>query len=135
MGMRGGPGRRIVGNPLGGLLRDVDRRTRSTTRRRTGRPPTVAPETSSAPPPRSLVTASTVLTTDGTGRVEWPFPVTFRTPPVLSALPAADRPYLVVVEDVTTTAAVLRLWAVLGLPAGPGLRVHVHATEPGPAGT
>ena len=42
MGMRGGPSRRIVANPLGGILRDVDRRTRSTTRRR-GTPTQTAP--------------------------------------------------------------------------------------------
>lgn len=133
MGMRGGPTRRIVGNPLGGILRDVDRRTRSTTRRRgtSTTPPAVeAPE---APPRRQSAAAVAVLDTDQDGRVWWAFPCPFAGPPVLSALPAGDGPLLAVAEEVTGSGAVVRVWTTAGVPAAPGVLVHVRATEAGPS--
>jgi hypothetical protein len=129
MGMRGGPTRRIVGNPLGGILRDVDRRTRSTTRRRSaGGAPAPQPGPEQPPAVRQRV-AATVLETDDTGRALWVFPYPFARPPVLSALPSGDQPFLTVAEEVTETGAVVRVWAALGLPAGPGVSVHVRAAE------
>ena len=136
MGMRGGPTRRIVANPLGGILRDVDRRTRSTTRRRGTSTATAATaEVPEVPPPRPRrsLAAAAVLETDQDGRVWWAFPCTFAGEPVLSALPAGDGPLLAVAEEVTGSGAVVRVWTTVGVPAGSGVLVHVRAAEAGPA--
>lgn len=135
MGMRGGPARRIAGNPLGGLLRDLDRRTRSTTRRR-GRPvppPVPVPQPEQSAPPRRRAEAAVVVSTDDTGRVRWEFPEPLAGSPVLSALPSGDKPLLVVVEEATRTQAVVRVWAALGEPAGPGVAVHLRVSAVTPA--
>jgi hypothetical protein len=134
MGMRGGPARRIVANPLGGILRDVDRRTRSTTRRRGSATSPAAVEVPEAPParPRSSPAAAAVLETDQDGRARWSFPCQFAVPPVLSALPTGDRLLVAVVEEVTGIDAMFRVWTGGGIPAGPGVLLHVRATEVGP---
>ncbi|WP_225846882.1 hypothetical protein [Streptomyces sp. HPF1205] len=82
---------------------------------------------------RQPAAAAAVLATDSLGRIVWAFRVAFPDVPVLSALPVADGPYLAVVEEVTAEAATVRVWAAPGLPAGPGVTVHLRAVQATPA--
>lgn len=155
MARRGGPTRLLTGNPLGGMLRDLDRRSRSTTRRSgTSRP--AEPEqpregrVTALPPPPSLPvasrprTAATVVVAGEDGRARWTFPVPFSGPPVLTALPVdpapedEERTATVALEEVTPTHAVVRVWRTrarrgsgVASPAGDGVRVHLVAYELG----
>ncbi|MFF5668785.1 hypothetical protein ACFY8S_01390 [Streptomyces hygroscopicus] len=152
MALRGGPARRLPGNPLGSMLRDIDRRTR-TASRRTGRRP--APDGPAEPregpqgprgpagppgPPTPVTTAATVAVTGDDGRARWEFPAPYDRPPVLTALPVdpdpgGDRTVTVALEDVTVAYAVVRVWRTRPVrgqgvadPAGPGASVHLTAT-------
>ncbi|WP_405893676.1 hypothetical protein OG272_15595 [Streptomyces sp. NBC_00104] len=148
MAMRGGAMRRMPGNPLGGMLRDLDRRTRTTTRSTGRRAPAGDPPAGEAgspgergpegPPGRS--TTAAIVTTGDDGRARWMFPAPYALPPVLTALPVdpepgGDRTVTVALEEVTETCAVVRVWRTrpkrghgVTDPAGPGLFVHLTAT-------
>jgi len=152
MALRGSPTRRIPGNPLGGILRDVDRRSRSTTRRAGRRPaadaaapPSPGPRGERGPagppgPPGPATTAATVATTGDDGRARWTFPAPYPAPPVLTALPVDpdpgdDRTVTCALETVTAEYAVVRVWRTrarrghgVADPAGPGVLVHLTAT-------
>lgn len=141
MVMRGSAARRLVGNPLGGILQEAHRKARKPTRT-TGRtddtPPRepvqepVAAQSAPRPDrPRPLALA-VVVVTDEDGRVQWTFSQPLPAPPVLTALPAGTAPVLAVLEQVTTEGAVVRVWTVKGKPAA-GLAVHLTATTPLPA--
>ncbi|MEV6740469.1 hypothetical protein AB0N14_27365 [Streptomyces sp. NPDC051104] len=146
MAMRGSPARRIVGNPLGGVLRNLDQRARIAGRTRVSSGPreedtapyeaTPAPAAVAAPG----VPAAAVLLTGEDGRARWRFPAAYGAPPVVSAVavdPAPDeddRTVLVALEEVTAWCAVVRVWRSrprrgrgVAEPAGPGVRVHVMA--------
>ncbi|MEU5834460.1 hypothetical protein ABZ820_12420 [Streptomyces diacarni] len=157
MALRGGSIRRIPGNALGGILRDLDRRTRTTTRR-TGRPRTGdAPREVAAAGPRegprgargpagppgtpgNSTQAVTVAVTDEDGRARFEFPVPFPAAPVLTGLPvdpdpAGERTVTCALETVTAEYAVVRVWRTrprrgqgVADPAGPGVAVHLTAT-------
>ncbi|MGW0086558.1 hypothetical protein [Streptomyces sp. NPDC003393] len=150
MAMRGGPGRLITGNPLGGMLRDLNRQTRRTTRRTgTVRPPADVEggqEPSRPPgvpqPARPSGPVAAVAVTGEDGRAQWAFPVPFGRPPVLSVVPVDPEPeddertVTAVVEEVASWYAVVRVWrtrprrgAGVVEPAGPGVRVHITALE------
>lgn len=141
MARRGGPTRRVQGNALGGILRDLDRRTRSTRRARPKDEPAPAvagprgPRGAPGPagPPGGLPGAATVLVTGEDGRARWKFDERFERPPVLTACVADLRPLLAVWETAEASYAVLRVWSVPdGTPAGEGVHVHVAAmTAPG----
>lgn len=152
MARRGGPGRRVQGNPLGGILRDLDRRTRSTRRARPKGEPAPGVEGPRGPrgvrgpagPAGGLPGAATVLVTGEDGRVRWTFDEPFGLVPVLTAVgvdpdPDGGDPVTVAVEAVDEGAAVLRVWWLRPRPAsgvvepvGAGVRVHVAAmTAPG----
>ena len=148
MAMRGGPARRLTGNPLGGMLRDLDRRTRTTTRR-TGTPAGQgegrAQPLPPPPPPPPVVRpgpVAAVVVTGEDGRARWTYPRAYAGAPVLTAVavdPAPDddeRTATVALEEVTSTYAVVRVWktrprrgAGVVSPAGDGVRVHVTAYE------
>lgn len=149
MALRGSPARRLQDNPLGGLLRDLDRRARSTTRRR-GRPapqPVTEPQQPPEPPRppvRVRQDAAAVLVSGDDGRAVWRFAVPYPSAPVLTALvvtpePDGDQAVIAVAESVDAEGAVLRVWVTRPLrgtgvvePAGAGMEVHVTArTLPG----
>lgn len=151
MALRGGPARRLTGNPLGGMLRDLDRRSRATTRRSrpTGIPegPEGRQEPSPAPPPlppaRAVGPLAVVVETGEDGRARWAYPVPLAAPPVLTAVAVDPAPgdedctVLVALEEVTAGYAVVRVWRTRprhgsGVPAGAGVRVHLTASVPGP---
>ncbi|MDH6189114.1 hypothetical protein M2168_002146 [Streptomyces sp. CZ24] len=126
----------MIGNPMGGLLREIDRRSRSTTRR--GRSPKPREEAVPQPEPAELpprVGAVVVTGLDGRARVEYAS-ASFAGAPVLTAAPVDPAPsddavtVFAVVEKVDQAAAVVRVWRLGDVPlspAGPGIRVHVTA--------
>ncbi|MDN3056839.1 hypothetical protein PH213_20255 [Streptomyces sp. SRF1] len=148
MALRGGPARRLPGNALGSMLRDLDRRTR-TTSRRTGR--RLAPDGPAEPregppgprgpagPPAPVTTAATVAVTGDDGRARWEFPAPYDRPPVLTALPVdpdpgEDRTVTIALEEITAVYAVVRVWRTrprrghgVADPAGRGILVHLIA--------
>lgn len=148
MAMRGTPARRaaVVGGPLVGVMRELDRRSRSTTRigsrASVGSPapdrepppgpaaPPVAPGPAS-PPPRA---AAAVLETTAGGRACWDFPAPFQAPPVVGALLVArggGQLLTVTLEEVTAERAIVAVWQRRGtkqVPADAGLSVHLTAT-------
>lgn len=147
MALRGGPSRRMQNNALGGILRDLDRRTRPTGRGR-GKiepaPPVEGPRgprgaRGPAGPPGALPGAATVLVTGEDGGARWDYPEPFALPPVLTAVavdpdPAGGDPVTVTLEDVDEAYAVVRVWwlrprQTSGViePVGAGVRVHVVA--------
>lgn len=144
MAMRGGPARRVPGNALGGVLRDLDRRSRATTRR-SGRGPTPEPQRgergpAGPPGPPGRAPLAAVVTTDEEGRARWTFPTPGTVAPVLSALPVdpdpdTGRPLFVVLEEADAAHAVVRVWRArprrgqgVADPVGAGVAVHITAT-------
>ncbi|CAL9538765.1 hypothetical protein [Streptomyces sp. enrichment culture] len=143
MAIRGTPARRVVGNPLAGVLRGLDQRTRVATRTRV----TGAREETPAPPPSappSAGLAAAVVETGADGRAQWVFPAPFAAAPAVSAVavdpePGDDeRTVWAVVEEVTSWCLVVRAWrtrprrgAGVAEPCGPGVRVHVTAAAVG----
>lgn len=147
MALRGGPSRRMQNNALGGILRDLDRRTRPTGRGRSKiepAPPVEGPRgprgaRGPAGPPGALPGAAVVLVTGEDGRARWDYPAPFTAAPVLTAVavdpdPDSGDPVTVTVEGVDEAHAVLRVWwlrprPTSGViePAGAGVRVHVVA--------
>ncbi|MFD8820867.1 hypothetical protein ACFV1C_00610 [Streptomyces sp. NPDC059605] len=146
MALRGSAARRTPDNPLGGVLRDLDRRTRSIEHQ-----PKTTPEPGPPGPPGEpgpvgpagppgLAPAAAALVTDDAGRATWTLPVALPVPPVISAVAVAperdDGPLTVTAEDVTGATVTVRVWRtqpVLGLgllPAvpAPGVTVHLTAT-------
>lgn len=145
MALRGGPTRRLPGNPLAGVLRDMERQSRRTTRS-TGRRPAqqAAPEAGEgrrgprgpagpAGQPGPPSTAATVAVTGDDGRVRWEFPAPYPAAPVLGALPAGDVVVVPVLEEVTEAYAVVRLWSPLHGVVGAGVSVHLTATAAEPS--
>lgn len=124
MALRNTPGKRLVGNPLGGILRDLDRQTRRTTRRRGSTRPAAAVEGQEAEQGTPL---AAVVATDGDGRVRWEYEGRFAAPPVLSALPVSGVPIVATVEEVTAGYAVLQTW--VGTARAPYVTLHVTAVE------
>ncbi|WP_433856646.1 hypothetical protein [Streptomyces kronopolitis] len=128
------------------LLRDIDRRTRTTTRRaRPASPPqpakSVDAEPVTPPPAPAPPAVAAVVETGKDGRARWTFPASFSRPPALTALPVDPHPaddtstFVATLETVSGTYAELRVWRTRPLPvvggiepAGPGIRLHLTAT-------
>lgn len=147
MAVRGTPGRRMVGNPLGGILRDLDRRTRMATRRSGKRAPGGASEAEPAPAvpgppgprgPRGLagrgVLACVELVTGEDGRARWDLPDTGGVVPVVSAVCVAEEPSVATLESVTAGLVVVRVWSVSSGRARVRAVVHLTAAVPGGGG-
>ncbi|MCX4609365.1 hypothetical protein [Streptomyces mirabilis] len=145
MAMRGTPARRVVGNPLGGVLRNLDQRARIAGRSRTAGAPLELDPTpqgvAPTPPPGGLVAA--VVQTGEDGRVQWAFPAAYGARPAVTAIAVdpepgdGERTVWVALEEVTTWCAVVRVWrsrarrgAGVAEPAGPGVAVHLVAVTP-----
>ncbi|MFJ8852378.1 hypothetical protein [Streptomyces sp. NPDC102437] len=149
MALRGSAARRSPDNPLGGVLRDLDRRTRSMEHQPKSTPapgPTGPPGDAGPAGPPGPSPAAAVVVTDEDGRATWTLVPELPAPPVISAVAVdperGDGPLTVTAEDVTGAAVTVRVWRtrpVLGLgllPAvpAPGVTVHLTATPP-PAAT
>jgi len=151
MASRGAANRRLPGNPMGGVLRDLGRQSRTTSRKpgRVGAQGEQGPPGIPGPPgepgqqgPPGAPPAAAIVTTGADGRATWAFLRPFTAPPVISALavdttPGDDRTVTVALEQVTATHAVVRVWqtqAIIGLgllpltPAGSGIQVHMTAS-------
>lgn len=148
MAMRGTPARRMVGNPLGGVLRSLDQRARIAGRpRASGAPlerdpaPQAVTHTTPVAAPGGLVAA--VLPTSEDGRATWTFPVPYEGRPVVMATvldpePGDDeRTAWAALEEVTAWCVVVRVWrsrprrgAGVAEPAGSGVSVHLTAISP-----
>ena len=127
---------------MASLLRDMDRRTRTTTRRARPAPRKQEPPSTSPPPAPSAPSAiAAVIPTGEDGRVRWTYPRALAAPPVIGALavdpdPADDgSTVLAALETVTVEGVDLRVWRTRPLcgsgvaqPAGAGLLVHITAT-------
>lgn len=126
---------------MGSLLRDIDRRTRTTTRRAGAgsvQPPASPP--TEEPAPRPVERQAVVLTTGEDGRLRWTYNRPFPRLPVLTAVPVDPAPedelgtVLVALEGVTETYAYVRAWRVgqrgKAVPTGPGVTVHLTASPP-----
>lgn len=148
MASRGSAGRRMQGNPLGGILRDLDRRSRVTTRgaarRDPGAPVKVVqgppgPPGKTGPPGPGAVVSGAVVVTGDDGRARWDFPSPYATAPVVSAVavdpdPGGPLAVMVVLEVVDVAYVVVRVWRTRPLrgagvvePVGAGVSVHVTA--------
>lgn len=146
MAMRGSPARRLVGNPLGGVLRSLDQRARIAGRTRvSGAPREEDPAPHEAPPPAAPVAGpggvvADVMVTGEDGRARWTFPAVYGRCPVVTAAavdPAPEddeRTVWAVLEEVTSWCATVRVWQSrprrgtgVATPAGEGVRVHVMA--------
>lgn len=144
MAMRGGPARRLVGNPLGGMLRHQERAARRPTRR-TGTPSPVeaAPEAVEEvrPAVRTAGTgAAAVVRTVPGGRAVWcPDPALGEL--VVSAVVAGPGgPFTVSVLEDEPGRVVLQVWELVrygrGMrwtEAGACVRVHVTGSRPSEA--
>ncbi|MFI9026293.1 hypothetical protein [Streptomyces sp. NPDC053560] len=148
MALRGSATRRSLGSPMVSLLRDIDRRTRTTTRRARPaaqpKPPSGGDTEAETPPPAPAppTPAAAVLETGNDGRARWHFPTPFTRPPAITALPVDPHPeddtstVVATLETVSDTYAELRVWRTRPLPhggavepAGPGVCLHVTATS------
>ncbi|MET9818348.1 hypothetical protein [Streptomyces sp. NPDC006355] len=147
MAMRGGPSRRLTGNPLGGMLRDLDRQTRRTTRRsrptsaeepREERPAPPEPVPPPVPVLRPGPVAAAVVSTVPGGRAVW-LPDPAHGELVVSAVVAGPGgPYTVNVLEAGPGRVVLQVWELVrhgrGMrwaEAGAGVRVHVTGSPAG----
>jgi hypothetical protein len=135
MALRGGRTRRVPGNPMASILRDIDRRTRTPTRRaRPARPETDEQHTEPAPaevaptPPAPGVVAAFVLVTGEDGGVRVEFPQPFDAPVVVASVIGAASA-VAVVEKVTSSHAHVRVLSGPSARRTPGVSVHVIVTE------
>lgn len=151
MATRGGPAFRVPGNPLGGIIRDLDRRTRTPRKRAPARVevPVEGPRGPRGPrgpagppgPPSHHVAAAAVVVTGDDGRARWQYPAPFDTAPVLTAAAMAiggELPAIAVLEEVEAAYAVVRVWNYrpnpktgVAWPVKAGVRVHVTACQAG----
>jgi hypothetical protein len=147
MAYRGPASRRLPDNPLGGVLRDLERTGRKGGPQ--GPQGQVGPQGEPGPPgeqgprgERGAPPAAAVVVTGADGRALWTFETPFTAPPVISALavdpnPADDRTVTAALEAVSATSVTVRVWAtqpLLGLgvlplvPATAGVQVHLTAS-------
>ncbi|MER6367457.1 hypothetical protein ABT255_03590 [Streptomyces mirabilis] len=144
MATRGTPARRLVGNPLGGVLRNLDQRARIAGRTRTSGAPreqdSVPQEPTRTTPWAAGGPVAAVLETGEDGRAAWTFMTPYSGRPAVTAVavdpePGDDeRTVWATLEEVTAWCVVVRVWcsrprrgAGVAEPAGPGLSVHLMA--------
>ena len=129
---------------MGSLLRDMDRRTRTTTRRAGtagAQQQEASPPADEPTAPRAAERQAVVAVTEEDGRLRWTYSRPFAQLPVLTAVPVDPAPgsgfgpVVVALEDVTETYADVRAWRVgqqeEAAAAVPGVSVHLTASAPG----
>ncbi|WP_327385081.1 hypothetical protein [Streptomyces sp. NBC_01207] len=148
MAVRGMPTSRIPGNPMAGVLRDLNRAARRS-RRRPRPEESESVDGAPTPPPRGdrraaalwSGPAATIAATDANGMASWRFPLPFEVPPVIGALPftrgviGRGEALTVSIEDVSPEAVIVRVWRITSdsvLVAPAGVAVHLTAVR-GPA--
>jgi hypothetical protein len=145
MAMRGGPTRRVVGNPLAGVLGHLDQRARIGGRTRTStgrREEPAAPAVVTAPVAAPGGPVGAVVATGGDGRAVWAFPASYAAPPAVTAAAVdpdpgdEERTVWAVLEEATTGRATVRVWRSRGRrgsgvaePVGAGVLVHLIAVS------
>jgi len=146
MAMRGGPARRVVGNPLAGVLGHLDQRARIGGRTRTSagprQEPAAAPAVVTGPVAAPGGPLAAVVATGEDGRAVWAFPAPYAAPPAVTATaldpdPGDDeRTVWAVLEEATTGRATVRVWRSRGRrgsgvaePVGAGVLVHLIAVS------
>ncbi|MFF3654852.1 hypothetical protein [Streptomyces olivochromogenes] len=145
MATRGTPARRLVGNPLGGVLRNLDQRARIAGRTRTSGAPREqdpVPQESTRMTPAAAPGSpeAVVLETGEDGRATWTFVSPYGGRPAVTAVavdpePGDDeRTVWATLEEVTAWRVVVRVWrsrprrgSGVAEPAGPGVSVHLTA--------
>ncbi|KPI33257.1 hypothetical protein OV450_1345 [Actinobacteria bacterium OV450] len=151
MAVRGSASRRVPGNPMAGVLRDLNRSARRVSRRSGGGaggsaveevdPPIVLPPPEKRRPAALWPgPAAAVVTTGPEGRAVWRFPAPFSAPPVIGAVPVWAGPYgggeavAAAIEKVSEEAVTVQVWLVTAAEvlAGPaGMPVHLTAVPAG----
>lgn len=151
MALRGSAARRSPDNPVAGMIGDLNRRVRSMENDRAGRrgpagpagPPGPAGEPGPPGPPGRGIVLAAVVVTGPDGRAHASFPEELAHAPVVTVTPvdpdpAGETTVTAAIEQVTTGGVVVRVWrtrTLLGLgllpsvPAGPGVQVHITATQ------
>lgn len=148
MAVRGMPTSRIPGNPMAGVLRDLNRAARRSRRRPRPEQPepldgTPAPRPAESRRAAALWSgpAATVAVTDANGMASWRFALPFELPPVIGALPVSrgvlgrGEALTVDIQDVSPEAVIVRVWRITSdsvLVAPAGVQVHLTAVR-GPA--
>ncbi|MFD9903935.1 hypothetical protein [Streptomyces sp. NPDC059063] len=142
MALRGSPAYRLQDNPLGGVLRDLDRRSRAATRRRGKTTPATTPEAPDKAaegragprgprgpqgPPGEAAAFPVVAVTDEEGRARITFPAGHEEQPVVTVTAVGAAPLLPVLEEVTPGHVIVRVWLPEGMPAPAGIQVHLVA--------
>lgn len=132
MAARGSATRRVPGNPMAGVLRDMSRRSRAPMRR-AGRAAAAEGRRGSEVlrEVRAAASVAVVVATGEDGRAVWAPPLAVGGTLVVTATPAGARPLLAVVEEATAGRIVVRVWRPDGGPAGGGVPVHLTATPAG----
>ncbi|MBA0053421.1 hypothetical protein E0L36_21850 [Streptomyces sp. AJS327] len=130
--------RRVPGNPMGSILRDIDRRTRTTTRR--ARPaartepdeqptePEPVPVQTAPKPPTPWGVAAFTLVTGEDGGVQVEFPRPFASPVVVASV-IGSASAVAVVDEVTSSHAYVSVLRGTDARRAPGSSVHVIVTE------
>lgn len=140
MALRGGMARRVPGNPMASILRDIDRRTRTTTRR--ARPaartepdeqptePEPAPAQAAPKPPvqAAVVVAAFAVVTGEDGGVRVEFPRPFAAPVVVASV-IGSASAVAVVDEVASSHAHVSVLSGTDSRRTPGSSVHVIVTE------
>lgn len=110
MAQRGAPHRQLIGNPLGGILRDQERALRTVT----------GPQGGGA-----LTSYAAVVTLNG-GEAAVTFPRAFTTVPVVTAT-SQGVPLVCYVASATVTDVTVKAVTIMGAVPPDGVVVHVQA--------
>ena len=138
MAIRNSRARRVPGNPLGGILRDLSHSVATLSTRRLPKP-YVAPKTAggtgsatsvapaATPVAAPATTYATYVTTSDEGMATFAFEEEMASQPVFAVTPMSATPVSVTVSDVSQTGATFYAWEATGEPV-PDVTLHVVAT-------
>lgn len=153
MAARGGPGRRMPGGAMEGMLRDVARAQRTVVRT-PGRTPAEPEQGPPGPiglpgPPGALGPTGPAgpqgprgqrgepalcvrRVSDAQGDAVWVFPRPFTKAPVVSAVAESQAPVITIISEVSSTRMVASVWGWMptGWKRQAGTAVHLMAAAP-----